>query len=256
MNPVHELSIPLAFDGPQPAYFGGPRATAVALEAGPFTGSVARGGSCECATLTLTPHCNGTHTETARHLTGRGPAPFQALDALSYIARVATVTPVARTETADQTAPATQANDLLITEIALRAALDADGPQAPDASALIVRTLPNDLGKRTADWSKRQAPFFTREAVELIIRRGFMHLLYDGPSIDRTHDQGRLVAHRTFFGLPLAGRADPTRPDATVTEMIYVPDAVDDGFYELGLHVPPFDTDAAPSRVLVRRLPR
>lgn len=255
MTPVFDLSIPLDFAGPQPVHFGAPRASAEPMRAGGFIGSTARGGSCECATLTLTPHCNGTHTETARHVTGHGPAPYEALDRLTYVAQLITVTPVARTETSDSTVPASQADDMLITAEMVEEALEMHGAP-PDVSALVVRTLPNDLGKRTADWSDRSAPFFTQDAIRVIVQHRIMHLLYDGPSLDRTHDEGRLLAHRVFFGLPPAGAGEPnaTRAGATVTEMVFAPDTVDDGFYLLSLQVPPFDTDAAPSRVLLQRL--
>src|SRR5688500_2183935 len=33
-----------------------------------FSGSVSTGASCNCRTISLTPHCNGTHTECAGHL--------------------------------------------------------------------------------------------------------------------------------------------------------------------------------------------
>lgn len=256
MNRVYDISIPLTFGGPQPAHFGAPPASATPLRAGSFVGSTALGGSCECATLTLTPHCNGTHTETARHLTGRGPAPYEAVDRLWFVAQLITVTPVPRTETTDMTVPASQAEDLLITAEMVAAALDAD-PASHDLSALVVRTQPNDTAKRTADWSTRSAPFFTREAIQAIVRRQIRHLLFDGPSLDRTHDEGRLIAHRAFFGLPPTGKGNPSAPrqGATVTEMVFVPDTVEDGHYLLGLHVPPFDSDAAPSRVLMQRMP-
>ena len=47
-----------------------PRAPfAAPFATGDFSGSVATGASCNCRTITLTPHCNGTHTECAAHLT-------------------------------------------------------------------------------------------------------------------------------------------------------------------------------------------
>jgi arylformamidase len=36
-----------------------------------------------------------------------------------------------------------------------------------------------------------------------------------------------------------------------VTELIYVPDEIPDGYYLLDLQMPPFMTDAAPSRPLL-----
>ena len=266
MSVVHDLSIPLEFGGPQPSAFGAPPAHADALRAGAFVGAVAQGGSCECATLTLTPHCNGTHTESMRHLTGTGPAPFELLRDLTFAAVLVTVRPVRAAETPESSDPAPQPDDLVVTAAALADALasrltsGSDTEAVPSTSpsvsdpevslgatvALIVRTLPNDPGKRAARWGERPAPFFTREAMELVAAR-FEHLLFDGPSLDRAEDGGKLCAHRVLWA---------ARPRATVTELIYVPDAVADGPYTLSLQVPAFVSDAAPSRPLIQREPR
>jgi hypothetical protein len=84
-----------------------------------------------------------------------------------------------------------------------------------------------------------------------IVAAGIEHLLVDTPSIDRTHDGGRLTTHRIFWGMAEDNRPAATRRRATVTEMIFVPAAVADGLYALALHLPPFVTDAAPSRPLL-----
>lgn len=250
MNPVFDLSIPLAFDGEQPQHFGAARATAMPLRAGAFTGDTRAGGSCNCATLTLTPHCNGTHTETVWHVTDDAiPAAGAAL-ALTFDAYVVSVTPVRGAATDETTDPPVQPDDLLITAKALAAAFD------DSADALIVRTLPNDIDKRSARWGDRPAPFFTNEAMALLVARGVQHLLFDGPSVDRLHDDGKLSAHRLFWGLSADSRnsSDATRPGATVTEMIFVPDAARDGRYQLSLQIAPFVTDAAPSRPLIQQV--
>ena len=67
--PGRDISIPLEFDAPQPTFFGVAPAAAAVVAAGPFVGDVQRGGSCNCSTYTLTPHCNGTHTECVEHVT-------------------------------------------------------------------------------------------------------------------------------------------------------------------------------------------
>lgn len=250
MNPVFDLAIPLAFDAEQPQHFGAARATSTPLRAGAFTGDTRAGGSCNCATLTLTPHCNGTHTETVWHVTDDAAPAAHAALALTFDARVVSVTPVRAAETHETTVPPAKPDDLLITAAALSAAFDGS------VAALIVRTLPNDLGKRSARWGERPAPFFTNEAMALIVARDVQHLLFDGPSLDRLHDEGKLTAHRIFWGLPAGSRdsAAATRPSATVTEMIFVPDAARDGRYTLSLQIAPFVTDAAPSRPLIQQV--
>ena len=49
--------------------------------------------------------------------------------------------------------------------------------------------------------------------------------------LDRTHDDGRLVGHRLFFGLPAGStaRGDASRSRATITELAFIPDEVPDG---------------------------
>lgn len=250
MNPVFDLSIPLAFDGDQPRHFGAAPATATALRAGAFTGDTRAGGSCNCTTLTLTPHCNGTHTETVWHVTDDPVPAAQAALELTFDARLVSVTPVRGADTDETTDPPVKADDLLVTAAALATTLD--GP----VDALIVRTLPNDAGKRSADWTVRAAPFFTNEAMALVVARGVQHLLFDGPSVDRLHDDGKLSVHRLFWGLPAGCRssAEATRSTATVTEMIFVPDVARDGRYRLSLQIAPFVTDAAPSRPLIQQV--
>ncbi len=252
VNPAGiDISIPLDFGGRQPKHFGAPPALSEPLQADGFVGDVRAGGSCNCEVLTLTPHCNGTHTECIGHVSRqRVSVAGKALSPL-LLAALVSVEPVdvARSdETAD---PSPRAGDRLITAAALSNALDDLGElPEPAPSALAVRTLPNEAAKRTMDYTSGPIPpYFSLEAVGLMVARGIRHLLCDLPSIDRSHDEGRLAGHRLFWGL--AGVAAGDRADATVTEMIYVPDMVADGFYALSLQLPPFMSDAAPSRPLL-----
>jgi hypothetical protein len=90
----------------------------------------------------------------------------------------------------------------------------------------------------------------------LLVSRGVMHLVVDVPSIDRAHDEGRLTAHRLFFGLPPGAvrLAAATRAAATVTELAYIPDSIADGAWLLELQVPALTGDAVPSRPLLYAL--
>jgi kynurenine formamidase len=117
--------------------------------------------------------------------------------------------------------------------------------------ALILRTVPNTKDKLNRHYlAAAPPPCLAAEAVKHLVDAGVMHLLIDLPSLDPMHDEGKLAAHRVFWGLPEGSRhlADAKRTRATVTEMIYVPDAVHDGYYLLDLQIPAFMTDAAPSR--------
>lgn len=251
MGRVFDLSIPLDFRGPQPSVFGAPSASAEPLVAGPYVGDTRRGGSANCSVHAVIPHCQGIHTETVGHLTDDLVPVCQAARRLTVAARLLTVRPEPAPVAGEGSDPPPLPGDLLITRRALEAA---SGGQPPQEAALILRTLPNDPGKSAARWGERPAPFFTREAMDWVVARGVEHLLFDGPSLDRLEDQGRLTAHRIFWGLPAGSREAraAARPEATVTELIFVPDEAVDGPYSLSLQIAPWVADAAPSRPLIQ----
>ena len=248
-----DLAVPLDFAGPQPRHFGAPVASARPLEVGEFSGAVTHGASCNCEVITLTPHCNGTHTECVGHLTRERVDAFRVVPAGLLPALLVSVKPETAGGCLESTDPAPHPSDRLIT----RRALERAWGRAPyEARALIVRTLPNPADKRTRDYSGQVPPYLSREAAQLLVERAILHLVIDLPSLDREHDEGRLSAHRTFFGLPpgATALAGATRPDATVTELAFVPETLADGAYLLELQVPALGGDAVPSRPLLYAL--
>ncbi|MGH8268939.1 MAG: hypothetical protein ACRES1_02665, partial [Steroidobacteraceae bacterium] len=52
LQPI-DLSVELDFNGPQPRHFGAPRASSQSFSVPGFPGSVARGASCNCDSITL-----------------------------------------------------------------------------------------------------------------------------------------------------------------------------------------------------------
>ena len=114
--------MPLDFFGPQPRHFGAPPASARPLQLGDFTGAVTRGASCNCEVITLTPHCNGTHTECVGHLTRERVDAFRVVPAGLIPALVVSVTPEAAGACLESSDPAPQAGDGLITRRALERA--------------------------------------------------------------------------------------------------------------------------------------
>lgn len=249
-----DLSIELDFQGPQVRHFGAPRASAQPLSVPGFSGSVKRGASCNCESITLVPHCNGTHTECAGHLTREAMHAHRIVPRHFVPALLLSVTPMAASETRESTHPHPQPHDRLVTDGALRAGWPATLPFAPQA--LVIRTLPNEAAKRARDYTDMTPAYLTREAAHFLVERGIEHLLIDLPSIDRAHDEGRLTAHRVFFGLSAgeAALARAARSQCTVTELAYVPDEAVDGPYLLSLQVPALGGDAVPSRPLLYRV--
>lgn len=249
---VADLSIPMHFDGPQPVFFGAPPARASAVEVGSFIGDVRRGGSVNCATYSLVPHCNGTHTECIGHVTREQVSVRETLRECLTAAVLLSITPESATSTPDSCVPAPRDGDRVITGNVLRVAAQTHMPVA--GGALIVRTLPNESGKAQRNYDVGgPAPYFTTEAMQWIVSQDVRHLIVDLPSVDRAEDEGRLTAHRLFWGMPPGSTttAGATRAHCTITEFAYIDDAVADGTYLLDLQIAPFVADAAPSRPLL-----
>jgi kynurenine formamidase len=246
------LALELDFHGAQPRHFAAPRASSQPYETPGFRGSVEQGSSCNCELITLVPHCNGTHTECAGHLTRERLDAWRVVPAGLIPAVLVSLTPEASGDEGSDPAP--QADDRLITRRALERAWPAWVPFAP--RALVIRTLPNTPDKRARDYTGLIPPYLSQEAAALLVSRGVLHLVVDVPSIDRAHDEGRLTAHRLFFGLPrgAAQLAEAMRPGATVTELAFIPDSLIDGAYLLELQVPALSGDAVPSRPLLYAL--
>jgi arylformamidase len=252
-HPV-SLALTLDFDGPQPRHFGAPRASARPFEAPGFSGAVASGASCNCEVITLVPHCQGTHTEGVGHLTREKLDAYRVVPAGLVPAVLLSVTPEAAAISAESTVPAPAAGDMLVSARAIGQSWPAGVPFA--VRALVIRTLPNTPAKAARDYTLASPPYLSREAAQLLVSRGILHLIVDVPSIDRAHDEGRLTAHRIFFGLP-AGSVQlgaAARPGATITELAFMPDELADGAYLLELQVPALGGDAVPSRPLLYRL--
>ena len=74
-------------------------------------------------------------------------------------------------------------------------------------------------------------------------------MLIDLPSVDKEKDDGKLLAHKAFWNT-----SGKTRYDATITEFIFVPNAVKDGTYFLNLQIAPFENDATPSKPILYRI--
>jgi kynurenine formamidase len=216
-----------------------------------FNGSVARGASCNCRSITLIPHCTGTHTEGAGHLTLDCPPLHAQIPSQPLPALLLSLAPQAAHSTTECSLPLPQSGDELITCRALLAAWPQALPFAPQV--LILRTLPNGPSKLDRDYSAANPPYLTLQLAQELVARGIDHLIIDLPSIDRAHDEGLLSAHRVLFGLPTSSTdyAAALRPQATVTELAYIDNAIADGPCALQLQVPAWSGDALPSRPLL-----
>ncbi|HEX9960410.1 MAG TPA: cyclase family protein [Pyrinomonadaceae bacterium] len=258
-----DISIPLDFGGAQPNAYGAEKATAEPCEAGSLIGDTRLGGSCNFEQYKFIPQCNGTHTEGVGHLTRERISIHDCLKDAFIPATLVSIKPENAPEANETYSINLGKTDKLITRRTIENALqnlDAQNPQSairnPHSEsshflqALIIRTLPNYESKKTRAYLDDVPPFFSTEAMRFMVEKGVRHLLVDVPSIDRTFDEGKLSNHRVFWNVE-PGSFETTRAsfiNHTITELIFVPDKVEDGYYLLNLQIAPFVADASPSR--------
>jgi arylformamidase len=205
-----------------------------------FTGSVALGGKVNFNDIYFNPHAHGTHTETVGHITRDLVSIENALLKYWWLAKLISITP----ELLEVDSERMKKGDRVIMLKQLKQAIGDERPEA-----LLIRTLPNELGKKEANYSNTNFVYMQPEAARWLAEIGVKHLLVDMPSVDREEDNGELLAHHAFWNYPTN-----TRLDATITEMIYADSSISDGVYVLELQVASFRNDAAPSRPLLYRL--
>ena len=204
------------------------------IRQGDFIGSVAEGGAVNHQKITLTPHGNGTHTECYGHVSPDPEATLnQTLKRYIFFAQLVSLP----TENID--------NQNIVTLNSLKSKLSTD--IVPEA--LIIRTIPNDSEKKTRKYSGTNPPFLAPEIGSYLADLGIEHLLVDLPSVDPEVDSGLLQTHKNFWRYP-----DHTRYQATISELIYINNYIQDGFYVLNLQVISLESDASPSKPILYAL--
>ena len=243
-NPI-DISIPLRFNGPQPNAFGVEAAVSKPVEAGDLIGDTRRGGSVNFEQYTLIAHCNGTHTECVGHITNERISVRACLQDVFIPAVLVSVESERK-----------ESGDLIVSRATLQNTSLQPPATAGGSDALIIRTLPNDDSKLSRQYGDKIPPYFSVDAMEFIVECGFKHLLVDMPSIDRIYDDGKLINHRIFWNVEPESFDTNTasRIHSTITELIYVPNEVEDGEYLLNLQIAPFESDASPSRPVLFKI--
>lgn len=196
---------------------------------GNFVGKVSKGGSTNFNNIFFNPHAHGTHTECVGHITPEFHSINKSLKTFFFLAKLISVE------------PKNQGNDRIIEKEQLQKQL-----KAGEAEALVIRTLPNSEEKTTRKYSHSNWPFLQEEAAKYIRECGIEHLLIDLPSVDKEKDEGKLLAHKAFWNYP-----ENTSFHASITEMVFVPDEIEDGMYFLNLQIASFENDAAPSKPML-----
>jgi kynurenine formamidase len=259
-NPI-DISIPLNFYGAQPNAYDVEKATSKPCEVESLIGDTRRGGSCNFEQITFIPHCNGTHTESVGHITNERISVHNCLKDAFIFSTLITVKPENAPETNETYAIGLSENDKVITRKTIEKALqNLENPkskiQNPKSDGLIIRTLPNDESKKSRRYMENLPPFFSTEAMKYIAGKNVKHLLVDMPSIDRTFDEGKLSNHRIFWNVAPNSfeLSEESLQNNTITEMIFVPEFVEDGAYLLNLQITAFQSDASPSRPILFKI--
>ena len=224
-----DLSVPVTSDGSGVLAWGLKPAEITPHREGDFVGSVRAGASVNFNDISFNPHAHGTHTECMGHITPVAESLWNSPP------------PAWLTATLISIEPSVKGTNRVVSKEQLEKALPFSV-----SKALIIRTLPNAEAKKHKDYSGTNPPCLDPKGVAWLRDQGVEHLLLDLPSVDPEEDGGALAAHKAFWGLP----GNP-RPQATITEFIFVPDYLKDGKYLLNLQVAAFDNDACPSRPLV-----
>ena len=197
-----------------------------------WTGSIKSGATVNFNSIEFNPHAHGTHTECVGHITEEIHSINSCLKQFLFVAEVITVVP----ESKD--------GDFIISEKQLRYAIG-----NKKREAVIIRTLPNTKDKLNRQYAHTNPPYLSEAAAVYLRNKGVKHLLVDMPSVDKEKDEGLLLAHKAFWNVE-----GEMRMDATITELIYVPNAVKDGKYILNLLIAPFQNDASPSKPVLYKL--
>lgn len=225
-----DLSIPIRDGAENPNCFWAPMPAFDPVRAGSFVGSTQEGGAVNFFNIRLNPHGNGTHTECVGHIAKERFVLRECLLESHFFTKLISLYP-RRTEDGDRVIFQDQLQELL---------------EKNEAEAVIIRTLPNDDLKLRQNYSGANPPYLHHEAIAYLVACGVQHLLLDLPSVDREEDAGQLLGHRAFWQYPEA-----TRVQATITEMVFVPNSVRDGLYLLNLQTTSLDLDASPSKPVV-----
>jgi len=234
-----DISLPIEGNEKNPIawYLDKPEINPVVM--GDFVGSVRSGkSSTNFNNVFFNPHAHGTHTECLGHITRDFYSINDTLKKFFFMAELISVEPMEKE------------GDFIITKDQVERALNGKQPEA-----LIVRTLPNSESKKHKNYSHTNPAYLSEEAAIYIRECGVVHFLIDLPSVDKEKDGGLLVAHKAFWNVSdvMNVNAD-ARFEATITEMIFVPDFVQDGSYFLNIQIASFENDASPSKPLLYEL--
>ena len=234
------------------------------IKADNFIGSVAQGGSCNYQKIMLTPHGNGTHTECYGHISADENATVsKCFNENLFVAQLITLTPKVQENNGFAN---DFANDLVVDYEDFMIALE--GKEISEIEAIIMRTLPNSIEKKTKKYSNTNPPYLDFRICKYLADNNITHLLLDLPSVDKEVDGGELKAHKAFWQMSgnqqdnqqnsqqnsQQNNQQDIRKNAGITEMIFVDNEIKDGLYLLDLQILRMNIDAVPSKPILYEL--
>ncbi|MBO9583314.1 MAG: cyclase family protein [Flavobacterium sp.] len=233
-----DISIPLTNTDENPIAWYIEKPSIEPVVFGDWIGKVSEGkSSTNFNNIFFNPHGHGTHTECLGHITNDFYSINQSLKQFFFTAKLITIEP----EKID--------DDFVITKDQIVNLL------TEKTEALIIRTLPNELDKKSRKYSNTNPPYLAEDAAIFIRESEIHHLLIDLPSVDKEHDEGKLLAHKAFWNVKdTVNLNQDARLKATITEMIYVSDEIEDGNYILNLQITSFENDASPSKPILYKI--
>lgn len=234
-----DISIPLSNTDNNPIAWYIEKPVIEPVVFGDWIGKVSEGkSSTNFNNIFFNPHGHGTHTECLGHITREFYSINESLKRFFFLAELVSVQ------------PEIHGDDFVITKDQIERALNGKTPEA-----IIIRSLPNVEGKLYKKYSNTNPPFLAGDAAVFIRESGINHLLIDLPSVDKEHDEGKLLAHKAFWNVrDVNDLNDDARLEATITEMIFVADEIRDGSYLLNLQIASFENDASPSKPVLYTL--
>jgi kynurenine formamidase len=234
-----DISIPLTNTDENPIAWYIEKPVIEPVVFGDWIGKVSEGkSSTNFNNIFFNPHGHGTHTECLGHITREFYSINQSLKQFFFLAELVSVQPELKGE------------DLVLTKSQIEKALNGKTPEA-----IIIRTLPNLKSKKHLKYSNTNPPYLDEEAARFICESGIQHLLIDLPSVDKEHDEGKLLAHKAFWNVKdVNDLNEDARLESTITEMIFVSNEVQDGSYLLNLQIASFENDASPSKPILYKI--
>jgi arylformamidase len=232
-NPI-DISIPLKNGKENPNCFNAPAPLFTPLQDGGFIGDTQSGSPVNFYNIQINPHGNGTHTECVGHISKERFYINNCLKQFHSIGQLITVQPKKLN------------GDFVITKEMIAEKLES---QNQKFDTLLIRTSPNTNEKLTLNYTNTNPTYFTNDAMQFIVDYGIQHLIVDLPSVDKEKDEGKLSAHHIFWLYPNA-----IRENATITEMVFIPNEINDGLFLVNIQIMPIELDASSSKIILFEL--